>query len=90
MRSKNDIEVEIKLLKLLKPCGAFKHRTKIMIDLAIEELETGVDDTAEEWYELSDGEQDVVNTTRLWKQGDSNDRPSEGWSNLVDTGDSNV
>lgn len=83
MRTKQEIETEIAALKALKPVGKFKENTERKIELAIEELEYGYDDTAEEWNELNDSEQDIVNTTRLWKEGDSDDKPSEGWGALV-------
>ena len=83
MRTKQEIETEIAALKALKPIGNFKENTARKIELAVEELEYGYDDTAEEWNELNDSEQDIVNTTRLWKEGDSDDKPSEGWGALV-------
>ena len=83
MRTKQEIETEIAALKALTPVGKFKENTERKIELAIEELEYGYDDTAEEWNELNDSEQDIVNTTRLWKEGDSDDKPSEGWGALV-------
>ncbi len=83
MRTKQEIETEVAALKALKPVGNFKEATAVKIELAIEELEHGYDDTAEEWNDLNDSEQDIVNTTRLWKEGDSDDKPSEGWGALV-------
>lgn len=79
MRSEVDIENEILALQNLKPTGPHKDSIQARFDLMIEELEWGVDDTAEEWDDLSDCEQDAVMSTRRWKEGDSNDRPSEGW-----------
>ena len=55
-----------------------------LIAIAIEELEHGFDDTAEEWHELTDSERDIVMTTRAWKRAESNDRPSEGWGEMVE------
>lgn len=83
MRTKQEIETEVAALKALKPVENFKENTARKIELAIEELEYGYDDTAEEWNELNDSEQYIVNTTRLWKEGDSDDKPSEGWGALV-------
>jgi hypothetical protein len=83
MRTQKEIECEISALKALKPIRHIES-TKSKIALAIEELESGVDDTADEWSELSDSEQDIVNLARAWKAGDSSDRPSEGWDGFVE------
>ena len=83
MRTKQEIESEIKALKALKPVGSFKDAIAVKIELAIDELEHGYDDTAAEWNDLNDSEQDIVMTARQWKEGDSDDKPSEGWGALV-------
>ena len=82
MRTEKEIKTEILALKALKPVGKFANKTANSINLAIEELEFGVDDTAIEFLEMSDSERDIVNTTRLWKEG-GKDRPSKGWGKLV-------
>lgn len=84
MRTATEIATEIAALKALKPMGAWAIKTMQSIQVAIEELEFGVDDTAEEWHALTDTQRDMVLTTRAWKQGHSNDRPSEGWGDLVE------
>ena len=82
MRTKREIETEIKALKALKPIGDFKQKTAATIETAIEELEYGVDQTAEEWNELSDEQRDIVNVADAWRNGEET-KPSEGWYDLV-------
>lgn len=77
------IQKELVALWRLKPVGPFSKSTQAKIDLAIEELLHGIDDTAAEFGELTEGEQDVVRHARRWKNGDSKDRPSMRWSGLV-------
>lgn len=82
-RTKNEIRDEIAALKALEPVGVWASKTRRSIELAIEQLEHGCDDTAEEFSELSDEHQDIILQTRRWEQGEINDRPSEGWGPLV-------
>jgi hypothetical protein len=82
MRTKQEIEAEIKALKALKPVGDFRRKTAATIETAIEELEFGVDQTAEEWNELSDEQRDIVNVAAAWRSGEET-KPSEGWGGLV-------
>jgi len=81
MRTKKEIESEIAALKALKPTG-FKRKTQATIDTAIEELSEGIDQTAEEWNDLSDEQRDIVNTAIAWRNGEET-KPSEGWEGLV-------
>ena len=83
MRTKSEISAEIRALKALCPAGKFKKKTQNLINLAIEELEFGIDDTAGEWGEMTDADHDIVHTAFHWKEKMSNDRPSQGWGNLV-------
>ena len=83
MRTKTEIDQEIFNLRQLKPVGMHQDRTAAKIKMMIEELEFGVDDTADEWEEMTDGERDSVLQTRMWKEGDTETKPSEGWGNLV-------
>lgn len=83
MRTTEEIKKEIAALRRLKPVGQWQAKTAASIALAIEELETGVDQTADEWDELTDSQRDIVNTAKSWKDGDSDDRPAEGWGKLV-------
>lgn len=84
MRTKPEIADEINALKALKPVGPHARNTQSKIDLAIDELNFGVDDTAAEWNEMSESERDIVMTTRNWKTGGSADKPSKGWGSLVE------
>lgn len=83
MRTQQEINKEVKALKALKPVGPFKAKTTRSIELAIEELEHGYDDTAEEWNELTDEQRDIINCTRRWKESDADEKTSEGWDALV-------
>lgn len=82
MRTTREIAAEIQALKALKPTGRFKRKTAATIAAAIEELEHGVDQTAEEWSELSDEQRDIVNVAAAWRSGEET-KPSVGWDDLV-------
>lgn len=84
MRTKQEIDAEIKALRALRPTGRFSVATAEKISLAIEELEYGFDMTSGEWEELDSALQDIVSEARLWKEGDSDRRPSGGWGGLVE------
>jgi DNA-directed RNA polymerase specialized sigma54-like protein len=84
MRTKQEIENEIAALKALKPVGRFAAKTAESIELQIEELEYGVDQTAGEWEELTGEQQSVVNDTIEWKEGHSKNAPSKEWDGLVE------
>jgi hypothetical protein len=81
--TREQIDKEIKALKALKPVGAHAGATRNKILYAIQELEFGVDQTAEEWLDLTDSEQETVESAKAWKEGHTKDRPSEGWGALV-------
>ena len=83
MRTKQEIAAEIKALKALKPVGDFKFKTAATIAAAVEELEYGVDQTADEWNDLSDEQQDIVRVAVAWRSGETT-KPSEGWDDLVE------
>ena len=83
MRTKQEIETEIKALKGLKPVGEFRRKTAATIASAVEELEYGVDQTAEEWRDLTDEQQDSVKVAAAWRSGEKT-KPSEGWDGLVE------
>lgn len=86
MRTREQIDAEIANLRKLKPIGAFKQQTQAKIDLMIEELEHGYDQTSGEWNELCDAEQCAVVDAKNWKEGFSEDRPSQDWGALVKKG----
>jgi hypothetical protein len=82
-RTQQEIETEI---KALEECKAFvPHHSKFgennhkKIDLAIEELRDGFDDTAEEWDEMDDWERDAISEAKNWKNGEEDESPSSGW-----------
>jgi len=83
MRTPQEIEAEIAALKALKPVGPFKDKTAGIIAAAIEELLNGVDDTADEFEEMPENEQEMVWHARDWKDGVSSSKPSEDWGQLV-------
>jgi len=66
MRTKQEIQTEIATLKALKPVGQFKIKTASLTQIASEELQFGVDQSAEEWDELSDEEQDIAQQALIW------------------------
>ena len=82
-RTDDKIEKEIKALEALVPVGSRQHATQQKIDIMIEELRHGVDQTADEWNELPESERAAAEDARHWKEGDTEDRPSEGWGPLV-------
>lgn len=79
-----EINEEIGRLRALKPVGPFRHKTSDTLELLVEELSSGVDDTADEWSELDLEKQDLVLAARDWVNGNSQSRPSEGWEGLVE------
>ncbi len=84
-RSKTEIESEIKALEACKSyiprTTAFGDNNHRNVDLQIEELRDGIDDTAEEWNDYSEGEQSAIMEARYWKEGDEDESPSSGWDN---------
>jgi hypothetical protein len=78
-KSKQEIETEIKKLKALKPVGSYRSKIAGEINSAVEELELGVDQTAEEWNEMTWEERDTVQQTIDWKNGDNPQALSEGF-----------
>lgn len=84
MRSKQEIAGELAALKELKPVGPFRFRTKALLALAMEELEHGVDQSAGDWDDLSDAQRDVVWQVFSWKEGASDEKPSERWGGLAE------
>jgi hypothetical protein len=82
MRTRIEVEKEIAALKALKPVGWHKQQTAEIIAVAVEELKYGVDQTAEEWNELTDSQRDAVREAIAWRDGEK-DVPSEGWGGLV-------
>lgn len=85
-RTEKEIESEIKALELCKSyaprCNVFGDNNHRNIDLQIEELEFGIDDSAEEWEGLSESEQSSILYARDWKEGEEDESPSSGWDNF--------
>lgn len=84
MKSKQEIQEEIKALKKLKPYGVWKDRTARTIAAAIDELEEPFDRTAPEWGELLPHDRDMRDQVQRWKEcGSEEDRPAQGWGGLA-------
>lgn len=84
MRTKKEITDEIKALEACKSYiprltifGDDNHRN---VDLQIEELRYGIDDTADEWNDYTESEQSAIMEARYWKEGDEDESPSSGWN----------
>lgn len=80
------IEQEIKDLAACKEWapkrnyfGDDNHRN---IDLQIEELRDGIDDTAAEFDEMSESQQSAIMEAKNWKEGESEEKPSAGWDDF--------
>lgn len=84
-RTQKQIEAEIKALEACKTyiprTTAFGDNNHRNLDLQIEELRDGIDDTADEWNDYSEGEQSAIMEARYWKEGDEDESPSSGWDN---------
>jgi len=84
-RSQKQIADEIKALEACKTyiprTTAFGDNNHRNVDLQIEELRDGIDDTADEWNDYSEGEQSAIMEARCWKEGDEDESPSSGWDN---------
>src|SRR5688572_409162 len=82
-RTQKQIAAEIKALEACKSyiprTTAFGDNNHRNVDLQIEELRYGIDDTDDEWSEFSDGEQSSIMEARYWKEGDEEQSPSSGW-----------
>ena len=76
MRTRFEISEELAALKSLVPSGPMPMWLKAQIFIAIEELELGVDDTAEEWHELTESERYIVRKARDWIEATVDESPS--------------
>ena len=85
MKTQKEIDAEIKALEACKTyipkMTAFGDNNHRNLDLQIEELRDGIDDTAEEWDDFSQGEQSAILEARDWKAGQMDETPSSGWDN---------
>ena len=82
-RTPEEIKTEVKALKALKPLPPFAGRTTLLIVAAIDELEEGIDQTAEEWAEYSDSERDQIQDAHRWKRGENVPAPSTTFEGLA-------
>ena len=82
-RTKAEIAAEIAALKNLKPVGPFARKTQRTIAATVEALEDGIDETAEEWNELSYDAQSAALDAMRWRDGGTDEKPSEGFTGLV-------
>jgi len=82
-RTAKEIAAEIRALKRLVPVGVFAAKTRATIQIEIDALESGIDFTADEFFELPDEQQMAAQDAENWKNGDHDDAPSEGWGTLV-------
>lgn len=84
-RTQTEIELEIKALETCKTyiprTTAFGDNNHRNLDLQIEELRDGIDDTADEWNDYTEGEQSAIMEAHYWKEGDEDESPSSGWDN---------
>lgn len=84
MRTLKEIAFEAQRLRKLKPAvGTHRRNVETAITEAVDELCFGVDMTCEEFDDQPDIVKDCVKTARRWKEGSSNERPSDGFGKLV-------
>ena len=85
-KTKSEIEAEVANLEACKAYipkySAFSEDNHAIVNLQIEELRFGIDDTADEWDELSDMEKSAILEARDWKEGQVEDAPSMGWGHF--------
>jgi hypothetical protein len=88
--SKRTPEQIVSEITALDACRGFIPRYNVFgennfhtLDLQIEELRHGIDDTADEWNDFSEGEQDSILEARRWKEGDCEESPSSGWGTFT-------
>ena len=89
-RTQKEIKAEIKALEGCKryvpKMNFFGDSNHNNLDLQIEELRHGIDDTADEWNDFSDSEQSAILHARDWREGDEKESPSSGWDNYKKKG----
>ncbi len=83
-RTKEEVAAEIAALEKLKPVGPFARKTAETISIQIDALKCGVDDTAEEWDELTDEQQMAARDAENWANGDEIPAPSKDWGALCE------
>ncbi len=79
-RTPEEIAAEIAALEALQPPpGRFQSKQRDNIELMVSTLKGQIDETADEFNEMSDEDIDTYYGTRGWVNGQNNDRPSESW-----------
>jgi hypothetical protein len=85
MRTPEEIQYEVAVLRALVPTGPFAFSTKHKIELAIDELtDREFDQCSIEFEVLPDSDKEIIEAATLWIEGMIEDRPSEGWEGLVE------
>lgn len=83
MKTSEEIQAEIKALNeclnYAPSHSLFGEDNHAKINLQIEELKTGIDDTSEEWDDYTLDEQDAIMEAREWSEGNIEESPSKGW-----------
>ncbi len=81
--TKEQIAAEIAALEALKPIGRFAAKTAGTIEIQIDALKNGVDETSAEWEEQGEEMQMAAMDAFNWREGYAKEKPSEGWGGLV-------
>lgn len=83
-QTKDQIAAEIVALKKLKPIGLFARKTAATIEVQLDVLHNSgvVDDSCDEWNDLTDEQQSAAYDVQNWVNGDSDAKPSEDWGGL--------
>jgi len=74
---------EIAALEALTPVGRFAMKTAGTIEIQVDALKHGVDETSIEWEEMGDEMQMAAMDAFNWREGYNDERPSQGWGGLV-------
>lgn len=83
-RTLDEINAEIAALRRLVPTGIHREKTGRGIQTVIEELQYSCDMTTDEFSDLSEYERELIRTTREWKEGYIQPKPSTEWTGLVE------
>jgi hypothetical protein len=84
--TKEQVDAEIRALEACKSyvpkLTRFNENNHEQLNLQVEELRDGIDDTADEWNDLSERDQEAIMQARDWKNGDEKESPSSGWDHF--------
>lgn len=82
-RTQDEITAEIKALEACKAYApkynAFGDNHHRNLDLQIEELRDGIDETSDEFGDYAESQQSAIMEAKYWKECDSDESPSSGW-----------